>query len=117
MTNISEVEERIHENELADGPSNPVAQHVYDGSAKRQSTSGPSWVLGAAAMGLVLVLASIFGLWLVRSVRRLNRQVVHLNRQTEQLNRRLQGAEQQVNALDQKASQALSTQAAALRSD
>jgi hypothetical protein len=32
MTNISEVEERIHENELVDGPSNPVAQHVYEGS-------------------------------------------------------------------------------------
>ena len=45
MTNISEVEERIHENELADGTSNPVAQHVYDGFAKRQSTSGPSLVL------------------------------------------------------------------------
>src|SRR5260370_28098390 len=106
MTNTSEVEERIHENELADGPSNPVAQHVYDGSAKRQSTSGPSLLLGAAAIGLVLVLASIFGLWLVRSVRRLNREVAHLNRQTEQLNQRVQGAEQHVKSLDQNASQA-----------
>ena len=95
MTNIPEVEERIHENELADGPSNPVAQHVYDGFPKRQSRSGPSLVLGAAAIGLVLVLASIFGLWLVRSVRRLNREVAHLNRQTEQLNQRVQGAERQ----------------------
>ena len=112
MTNIPEVEERIHENELADGPSNPVAQHVYDGSAKRQSTSGPSLVLGAAAIGLVLVLASIFGLWLVRSVRRLNREVAHLNRQTEQLNQRVQGAEQHVKSLDQRASQAAAAQAA-----
>src|SRR5258708_6869965 len=112
MTNISEVEARIHENELADGPSNPVAQHVYDGSAKRQSTSGPSLVLGAAAIGLVLVLASIFGLWLVRSVRRLNREVAHLNRQTEQLNQRVQGAEQHVKSLDQRASQAAAAQAA-----
>jgi len=112
MTNISEVEERIHENELADGPSNPMAQHVYDGSAKRQSTSGPSLVLGAAAIGLVLVLASIFGLWLVRSVRRLNREVAHLNRQTEQLNQRVQGAEQHVKSLDQRASQAAAAQAA-----
>jgi len=112
MTNTSEVEERIHENELADGPSNPVAQHVYDGSAKRQSTSGPSLVLGAAAIGLVLVLASIFGLWLVRSVRRLNREVAHLNRQTEQLNQRVQGAEQHVKSLDQRASQAAAAQAA-----
>ena len=112
MTNIPEVEERIHENELADGPSNPVAQHVYDGFPKRQSTSGPSLVLGAAAIGLVLVLASIFGLWLVRSVRRLNREVAHLNRQTEQLNQRVQGAEQHVKSLDQRASQAAAAQAA-----
>jgi outer membrane protein OmpA-like peptidoglycan-associated protein len=112
MTNTSEVEERIHENELADGPSNPVAQHVYDGLDKRQSTSRPSLVLGAAAIGLVLVLASIFGLWLVRSVRRLNREVAHLNRQTEQLNQRLQGAEQHVKSLDQRASQAAPAQAA-----
>src|SRR5882762_9945402 len=113
MTNIPEVEERIHENELADGPSNPVAQHVYDGFPKRQSRSGPSLVLGAAAIGLVLVLASIFGLWLVRSVRRLNREVAHLNRQTEQLNQRVQGAEQHVKSLDQRASQAAAAQAAA----
>src|SRR5467141_687622 len=113
MTNIPEVEQRIHENELADGPSNPVAQHVYDGFPKRQSTSGPSLVLGAAAIGLVLVLASIFGLWLVRSVRRLNREVAHLNRQTEQLNQRAQGAEQHVKSLDQRASQAAAAQAAA----
>ena len=112
MTNIPEVEERIHENELADGPSNPVAQHVYDGFPKRQSTSGASLVLGAAAIGLVLVLASIFGLWLVRSVRRLNREVAHLNRQTEQLNQRVQGAEQHVKSLDQRASQAAAAQAA-----
>jgi outer membrane protein OmpA-like peptidoglycan-associated protein len=112
MTNIPEVEERIHENELADGPSNPMAQHVYDGFPKRQSRSAPSLVLGAAAIGLVLVLASIFGLWLLRSVRRLNREVAHLNRQTEQLNQRLQGAEQHVKSLDQRASQAAAAQAA-----
>ena len=115
MTNIPEVEERIHENELADGPSNPVAQHVYDGFPKRQSRSGASLVLGAAAIGLVLVLASIFGLWLVRSVRRLNREVAHLNRQTEQLNQRVQGAEQHVKSLDQRAAQAAAAQAATIR--
>jgi outer membrane protein OmpA-like peptidoglycan-associated protein len=117
MTNISEVEERIHENELADGPSNPVAQHVYDGFGKRQSRSAPSLVLGAVAIGLVLVLASIVGLWLVRSVRRLNREVAHLNRQTEQLNQRVQGAEQHVKSLDQRASQAAAAQAATIRPD
>ncbi|HXN94052.1 MAG TPA: OmpA family protein [Candidatus Acidoferrales bacterium] len=117
MTNIPEVEERIHENALADGPSNPVAQHVYDGFPKRQSRSGASLVLGAAAIGLVLVLASVFGLWLVRSVRRLNREVVHLNRQTEQLNQRVQVAEQHVKSLDQRASQAAAAQAATIRPD
>jgi outer membrane protein OmpA-like peptidoglycan-associated protein len=115
---LSEIEEQaIQEKGLADGPSNPLAQHAYEGFAKRQSRSGSGFVLGVTAFGVVLVLASIFGLWLLRSVRRLNRQVAHLNRQTEQLNRRLQGAEKQVNALDQKASQALSAQAAALPSD
>jgi len=115
---LSEIEEQaIQEKGLADGPSNPIAQHAYQGFAKRQSRSGSGFVLGVTAAGLVLVLASIFGLWLLRSVRRLNRQMVHLNRQTEQLDRRLQGAEQQVNALDQKASQALSAQAAALPPD
>jgi len=117
MTNTSEVEERIHENELAGGPSNPVAQHVYDGLGKRQSRSAPPLVLGAAAIGLVLVLAAIFGLWLVRSVRRLNREVAHLNRQSEQLNQRLQGAEQHVKSLDQRASQAAAAQAATIRPD
>lgn len=117
MTNLSEVEERIHENELADGPSNPVSQHVYDGFAKKQSRSGPSLVLGAAAIGLVLVIGSIFSLWLVRSVRRLNREVAHLNRQTEQLNQRVQGAEQHVKSLDQRASQAAAAQGATIRPD
>ncbi len=119
MASISEVEEPIHEKELADGPSNPMAQHVYDGFAKRQSRSASALalVLGATAVGLVLILASIFGLWLLRSVRRLNREVAHLNRQTEQLNQRLQGAEQHVKSLDQKVSQAASAQAATIRPD
>lgn len=119
MASISEVEERIHEKELADGPSNPMAQHVYDGFAKGQSRPGPGsgLVLGATAAGLVLILASVFGLWLVRSVRRLNREVAHLNRQTEQLNQRLQGAEQHIKSLDEKASQAASAQAPTIRPD
>jgi outer membrane protein OmpA-like peptidoglycan-associated protein len=105
MTSIlSEVEEHAtHEKGLIDGPSNPMAQHAYDSSVKTQSRSGLA--LGAVAAGLVLFLAVVSGLWLVSSVRRLNRQVARLNRQTEQLNHRLQGAEQQVKNLDQKASQ------------
>jgi outer membrane protein OmpA-like peptidoglycan-associated protein len=111
-TTISEVEEQAtQERGLTGEPSNPMAQHAYDGSVK--TPGRPGWVLGATALGLALVLASIFGLWLIRSVRRLNRQVARLNRQTEQLNQRLQGAEQQVKSLDQKAAQASAAQVAA----
>jgi len=113
---ISEVDEQAtQERGLAGGPSNPRAQHAYGGFVK--TPSRPGWVLGATALGLALILASIFGLWLLRSVRRLNRQVAHLNRQTEQLNQRLQGAEQHVKNLDQKASQASAAQAATVRPD
>ena len=114
MASISEIEERIHER------SDPTAQHVYDGFSKRQSRSWSALVLRATAIALVLVLGalgSVFGLWLVRSVRRLNLQVAHLNRQTEQLNQRLQGAEQHVKSLDQKVSQATPAQAATIRTD
>jgi len=116
VSTLPEVEEQAtHERGLAGGPSNPMAQHAYDGFAKTPSRSG--LVLGAIALGLVvLVLASVFGLWLLRSVRRLNRQVTQLGRQTEQLNRRLQGTEQQTKALAQQASQ-VGAQAAALQRD
>ena len=113
---ISEVEgQATQERGLAGGPSNPMAQHAYDGFV--QKPSRPGWVLGATALGLALILASIFGLWLLRSVRRLSRQVAHLNRQTEQLNQRLQGAEQHVKSLDQKASEASAAQVATVRPD
>jgi outer membrane protein OmpA-like peptidoglycan-associated protein len=113
---ISEVEEQAtQERELAGGPSNPMAQHAYDGFVK--APSRPGWVLGATALGLALILGSISGLWILRSVRRLNRQVARLNRQTEQLNQRLQGAEQQVKSLDQKASQASAAQVVTVRPD
>ena len=115
VSTLPEVEEQAtQERGLAGGPSNPMAQHAYDGFAKTPSRSG--LVLGAIALGLVLVVASVFGLWLVRSVRRLNRQVTQLSRQTEQLNRRLQGTEQQTKALAQQASQ-VGAQAAALQHD
>jgi outer membrane protein OmpA-like peptidoglycan-associated protein len=116
VSTLPEVEEQAtQERGLAGGPSNPMAQHAYDGFAKTPSRSG--LVLGAIALALVvLVLASVFGLWLVRSVRRLNRQVTQLSRQTEQLNRRLQGTEQQTKALAQQASQ-VGAQAAAPQHD
>jgi outer membrane protein OmpA-like peptidoglycan-associated protein len=115
VSTLPEVEEQATpERGLAGGPSNPMAQHAYDGFAKTPSRSG--LVLGAIALGLVLVLASVFGLWLVRSVRRLNRQVTQLSRQSEQFNRRLQGTEQQTKALAQQASQ-VGAQAPALQHD
>jgi outer membrane protein OmpA-like peptidoglycan-associated protein len=88
---LTDIEEQaIQENGPLSGPSNPMVQKGRDSSAKTPSRLG--LVLGAIAVGLVLVLGSVFGLWLLRSVRRLNRQVAHLGRQTEQLNRRVQGA-------------------------
>jgi outer membrane protein OmpA-like peptidoglycan-associated protein len=115
---LSEVEApAIQEKEFA-GPSNPMSQHAYEGFSKRQNRPASGLFLGAAAIAVVLVLASIFGLWLLRSVRRLNRQVAQLNHRTEQINRRLEDAEQQVKALDQKASQAAAdAQTAALQSE
>jgi outer membrane protein OmpA-like peptidoglycan-associated protein len=111
---LSEVEEQATQERGLAGPSNPRAQHAYDGYVKTPPSSpGWGWALGATAMVLALILAAIFGLWLLRSVRRLNRQVAHLNRQTEQLNQRLQGAEQHVKSLDQKASQTATSQASA----
>jgi len=111
---ISEVEEQAtQERELAGGPSNPMAQHAYHGSVK--TPGRPGWVLGATALGLALILGSISGLWILRSVRRLNRQVARLNRQTEQFNQRLLGTEQQVKSLDQKAYQASAAQVATVR--
>jgi outer membrane protein OmpA-like peptidoglycan-associated protein len=71
-------------------------------------------VLGAIALALVLVL----GVWLARSLGRLNRQMAQLSRQSEQLNRRVEGAEQQSQALAQQASQAAANaQAAAQQRD
>lgn len=115
VSTLSEVEEQaIQEKGLVSGPSYPMAQESRDSSAKLPSRSG--LVLGTIALGLVLVLASVFGFWLVKSVRRLNRQVTQLSRQTEQFNRRLQGTEQQTKALAQQASQ-VGAQGAALQHD
>jgi outer membrane protein OmpA-like peptidoglycan-associated protein len=109
-------EQAIQEEGLVSGPSNPMAREGRDSSANMPSRLG--LVLGAIALGLVLVLALVFGFWLLRSVRRLNRQVTQLSRQTEQLNHRLQGAEQQTKALAQQASQAAGgAQAAGLQRD
>ena len=115
-TILSEVEEHpIQEKGPSDGPSNPMAQHAYEGFSKKQGRSG--LFVGATAVALILALASIFGFWLLRSVRRLNRQVARLNRQTEMLERRVQSAEQQAAASAQQASQAAADAQAATQRD
>ena len=104
-TMLPEVEEHaIQENGQSDGQANPMAQHAYEGFPEKQSRSG--LFVGIAALALVLALASIFGFWLLRSVRRLNRQVARLSRQTELLDRRVQAAQQEATASAQQASQA-----------
>src|SRR5487761_805116 len=86
-------------------PSNAREEERPDTSAKPPGR--PGLVLGAIAVGLVLVL----GFWLLRSLGRLNRQMA-------QLNGRVQGAEQQSQTLAQQASQAAaSAQAAAQQRD
>ena len=60
-------EQAIQEEGLVSGPSNPMAQEGRDSSANMPSRLG--FVLGAIAVGLVLVLALVFGFWLLRSVK------------------------------------------------
>jgi outer membrane protein OmpA-like peptidoglycan-associated protein len=98
--------------DFASGPSNPTQPERQNISAKSQGK--PGLVLGAIAVGLVLVL----GFWLQRSLGRLNRQMAQLSQQTGQLNGRVQGAEQQSESFAQQASQAAaSAQAAAQQRD
>lgn len=81
-------------------PLNPGEQERRDTPARSEGKAGA--VLGAIALGLILVL----GFWLLASLRRLDRQMAQFSRQTEQLSRRVEGAEQQSENLAQQASQA-----------
>jgi outer membrane protein OmpA-like peptidoglycan-associated protein len=93
-------------------PSNPREEERPNPPTATPGKAG--LVLGAIALALVLVL----GLWLARSLGRLNRQISQLSGQSEQLNRRVEGAEQQSQALAQQASQAAANaQAAAQQRD
>lgn len=92
-------------------PSNPRDERP-ERPAAPQGKAGLA--LGAIALALVLVL----GIWLVRSLTKLNRQMAQLSGQSEQLNHRVEGAEQQSQALAQQASQAAANaQAAAQQRD
>jgi outer membrane protein OmpA-like peptidoglycan-associated protein len=98
--------------DFSSGPSDPIEPERQNGSAKRQGKRG--LVLGAIAVGLVLVL----GFWILRSLGRLNGQMAQLNQQTERLNGRVERAEQQSGSFAQQASQAAaSAQAAAQQRD
>lgn len=93
-------------------PSDSREEERPSASAAAQGKAGLA--LGAIALALVLIL----GIWLVRSLGRLNRQMAQLSRQSEQLNRRVEGAEQQSQTLAQQASQAAANaQAAAQQRD
>lgn len=100
-------------------PSNPREERPDPSATRPVSTSAAiqgkaGLALGAIALALVLVL----GVWLVRSLGRLNRQMAQLDRQNEQLDRRVEGAEHQSQTLAQQASQAAANaQAAAQQRD
>lgn len=88
----------------------PSSQQQSDRPAKARSTAG--LVPGAIALVLVCALG-VLGLWLFRSVRRMDRRVAQLGQQVDRLNRRIGGAEQQSQSLAQQAAQAAASANAA----
>jgi outer membrane protein OmpA-like peptidoglycan-associated protein len=98
--------------DLSSEPSSPTEPERRNMSAKNQGKVG--LILGAIAVGLVLVLSS----WFLRSLGQLNRQMAQLSQQTVRLNGRVERAEQQSESFAQRASQAAaSAQAAAQQRD
>lgn len=79
-------------------------------SAKARGTA--SVVLGVIALILVVALG-LLGVWLFRSVRRMDRHVAQLSQQVDRLNRRVGGAEEQSQSLAQQATQAAASAKAA----
>jgi len=104
----SDVEEQvIQEERLPSAPSTPGPQVHHNRSAKAAGWAGI--VLAVLALGVTLAL----GLWLVRSVRRLDRRMTRVSQQMEQLTHRVGGTEQQSQTLAQQASQAAASARAA----
>jgi outer membrane protein OmpA-like peptidoglycan-associated protein len=98
--------------DFSSGPSNQTEPERQNISARSQGK--PGLLLGAIAVGLVLVL----GFGLLISLRRLNRQMTQLSQQTERLNGRVEHTEQQSESFAQQASQAAANaQAAAQQRD
>lgn len=107
----SEIEEQtIQEDGLISPPPAQTGQEHRDRSAKTRSMA--SVALGAVALSLVFALG-VLGLWLFRSVRRLDRRAAQLSQQVERLSRRVGGAEQQSQSLTQQAVQAAASAKAA----
>jgi outer membrane protein OmpA-like peptidoglycan-associated protein len=103
-------EQAVQENELVGAAPAGRAQE-YDGRpAKVPSVAGI--VLGAVALVLVFALG-VLGLWLFRSVRRLDRRVAQVSQQVERLSRRVGGAEQQSQSLARQAAEAAASAKAA----
>jgi outer membrane protein OmpA-like peptidoglycan-associated protein len=88
----------------------PSSQPPSDRSATARSIAGVA--LGVFALVLACALG-VLGLWLFRSVRRMDRRVAQLGQQVDRLNRRIGGAEQQSQSLAQQAAQAAASANAA----
>ena len=107
----SEIEEQaVREDALFGGGPTPHASKHNDRPTKARSMAGVA--LGAIALVLVCALG-VLGLWLFRSVRRMDRRVAQLGQQVDRLNRRIGGAEQQSQSLAQQAAQAAASANAA----
>jgi outer membrane protein OmpA-like peptidoglycan-associated protein len=112
MTRIpSDIEEQTsHEEGLLGAPRDASGHEHRDRSAKTRNITA----VALEAITLVLVCAlGVLGLWLFRSVRRLDRRVAQINQQVTGLSRRVGGAEQQSQSLAQQAAQAAASAKAA----
>jgi outer membrane protein OmpA-like peptidoglycan-associated protein len=103
-------EQAVRDDALLSAAPSPSAQEHDDRSTKARSITGV--VLGATALVLVVGLG-LLGLWLFRSVRRLDRRVPQLGEQVERLNRRVGGEELRSLSLAQEATQAAASAKAA----
>jgi len=103
----SDIEEQATREEPLKAPPIPSAIEHHDTPPKTGRSA--AIVLGVVALGVTIAL----GLWLVRSVRRLDRRMARLSQQMEQLNHRVGGAEQQSQQFAQQASQAAASAKAA----
>jgi outer membrane protein OmpA-like peptidoglycan-associated protein len=103
-------EQTVQENELVSA-ADPQRAPEHDGRSQK-SPSIAGIVLGAVAIVLVFALG-VLGLWLFRSVRRLDRRVAQVSQQVERLNRRVGGAELQSQSLARQAAEAAASAKAA----